>query len=184
MEDGNRMADENLATSEVANELRIIEELLPPDNVATRRIAIRSLFASLEALASEVNSKLARRLPPPKGAKHEEMHQYFLELCALSDMSYQVNESGVLKVEAPRIRIKNRILFMLNICARSNGVDLNPRDIRGWSDFMPALKIRNRITHPKTKTDLLVSKEDYDTVVKATRWFVLCFHRACGGKQL
>ena len=171
------------STHLLIDELRIIEELLPPDNVATRRIAIRSIFASIEALVSDITLKVVRRLPPPKDdAKHEDKHQYFLELCALSNISYRIDEKGVLKVEPPKIRFQNRVLFSLNLWARSNGVKLDPRKIEGWSDFKSAIAIRNRLTHPKTNTDLSVSKQDYDTAIKATQWFVRCNHRACGGK--
>lgn len=166
----------------LADELKIIEDLLPPDNVATRRIAIRSMFASIEALLSDINSKVVRKLPPPEGdAKHEDMHQYFLELCALSNISYRIDEKGVLKIEQPKSGFQNGVLFSLKLCAKSNGIDLNPRNIQGWDDFKSAVAIRNRLTHPKTKTDLFASRQDYDTAVKAMQWFVRCNHRACGG---
>ena len=169
-------------TRQLAEELQLIEERLPPDDPATRRIAIRSMFASVEALASAVMSSALRQLPPPATrASHEERHRYFLEACALSDISYEINDSGDLEIRPPRMRFQNRVIFALIMRAKASGITLKPKQVPGWPDFLVAVKIRNRVTHPKSESDLSLSKSDYAMAVKGLQWVVLCNHRACGG---
>lgn len=171
------------ATAIMAEELKTIEDKIPPTDVS-RRIAVRSVFSSIEMLLSEVSAKLVSLVQPPaNGAPHEEKHRYFLELCALSDISYEIKQNGVLEIKPPRIRFENRVLFVLNVLDRTVGRQTKPKQIVGWQEFQDAIKIRNRVTHPKTEEDLSVSQEDYDTVIKGLQWFVRCHHRACGGRQ-
>jgi hypothetical protein len=170
------------AAEQLAEELGIIETMLPPDSPATRRIAIRSMFASLEALSSAIMSSALRQLAPPaEPTTCEARHQYFLEVCALSDIAYEIDQSGDLKIQPPRIRFQNRILFALKMRAKASGVTLEPKQVAGWSDFLDAVKIRNRVVHPGSESDIVVSEDDYQTVVKGAQWFVRCNHRACGG---
>ena len=172
------------ATAMMAEELKIIEKKMPPTNAVSRRIAIRSLFSSVEILLSEISVNLINMVRPPVvGASHEEKHRYFLELCALSDISYEIRQNGTLVIKAPRIQFENRVLFVLNLLDKTIGRQVKPKEIEGWQEFQDSIKIRNRITHPKTKDDLAVSQEDYDTVIRGFQWFVRCHHRACGGHQ-
>ena len=170
------------ATTMMAEELKTIEDNLPHSDAVSRRIAIRSIFSSIEILLSEVSANLISIVPPPTdGAPHEEKHRYFLELCALSEISYEIRENGKLVIKPPRIPFKNRVLFVLELMDRTVGGQTRPKEIDGWKEFHDAIEIRNRVTHPKTKDDLSVSQEDYDSVIKGLQWFVRCHHRATGG---
>ena len=172
------------ATTLMVEELEIIEENIPPTNAVSRRIAIRSMFSSIEILLSEISAKLVSMVRPPADvAPHEEKHRYFLELCALSEISYEIRQNGKLVIKPPRIPFKNRVLFVLELIDRTVGGQTRLKEIDGWKEFHDAIKIRNRVTHPKTKDDLSVSQEDYDTVIKGLQWFVRCHHRACGGRR-
>lgn len=172
------------AVERLVDELRLIEEKLPSENPATRRIAIRSMYSSLEALASAIMSSAIIQFPEPSpNAPHAERHQYFLEICALSDISYRIDNNGNLKIESPKLRFRNRLLFALSMRAKASGIDLNLKQVPGWEDFVQATKIRNRVTHPRSEAELTVSKEDYDTAVKGLQWVIRCNHRACGGQD-
>ena len=48
----------------MVEELQLIEEALPPKNAATRRIQIRSMFASLEILLSDISAVLVKKIRP------------------------------------------------------------------------------------------------------------------------
>ena len=172
------------ATAMMAEELKIIEDKIPPTNAVSRRIAIRSLFSSIEILLSEISANLVSRVrPPADGAPHEEKHRYFLELCALSDISYEIKQNGMLVIKNPRVQFERRVLFVLSVLDRTIKRQTKLTKIEGWQEFQDAIKTRNRITHPKTKDDLSVSQEDYDTVIRGFQWFVRCHHRACGGRR-
>ena len=177
-------AGKTKATTLMVEELKIIEDRIPPTDDVSRRIAIRSIFSSIEILLSDVSAFLVRRLPPPAdSAPHEGKQRYFLELCALSDITYEIKQNGKLAIKPRRIQFKNRVLFVLNMLDKTIGGSVRPTGIEGWQQFQDAVKIRDRITHPKTKGDLSVSQEDYHTALKALRWFTQCHHRACGGSR-
>ena len=173
------------ALEEISRELQIIEELGNDDDTAIRRIKIRSVFASIEALTSAI---MATTLPTvthialtdPQAARDPKS---FLEICALSDMSYSINDKGGIKIESVRAQLRNRVLFALTMLAKANGVTLEAKQVEGWQEFLSATKIRDRITHPSDINDLAVSKEDYETVVSALQWVIRCNHRACGGSK-
>ncbi len=165
-------------------ELKLIEENIPANNCASRRVLIRSIFSSLEILLSDISAVLVKEMAPPEeSAPHEEKHRYFLELCALSDISYEIRQNGVLAIKSPRIRFENRVMFVLQLVDRTFGRGTKPSEIEGREEFLNAIKIRNRVTHPKTREDLQVSQEDYDTAVRGLQWFVSNHHRACGGSE-
>lgn len=44
------------------------------------------------------------------------------------------------------------------------------RNSEGWKKFEEAVKIRNRITHPKKKQDLIISNEDIKLLHKIEHW--------------
>ena len=166
---------------EMKNELLYIEEELEAKTDITRRIAIRTHFAVFEALLSQLQHMLTPKMPIRfDSLSHDEKHRQFLELCALSNISYQIDEKGILKLQYPKIPFKNRILFFLNMCLKCTGNTFNPREVEGWSEFQKAIQIRNRITHPKETSDLAVSEADFRTVIKGFQWFVRCQHRALG----
>jgi hypothetical protein len=39
-----------------------------------------------------------------------------------------------------------------------------------WQSFLEAIKVRNRITHPKKTADLVVSQDDLKNVIKTFEW--------------
>ncbi len=170
-------------SEKLAQELKLIEESVSLQSPEGRRIAIRSAFAGLEVLVSEICTGLLDKLPPADLESHEQRHQWFLELCALSNISYSIDDKGQLRQEPPKTSLKQRALFALNMRARVTQTQIDPKNDPGWNQFTKATKIRNRITHPKKESDLNVSNDDYSTVVEAIQWFVRYHHRACGGQK-
>ena len=171
------------ASENFVREIKLIEDSVSLSEPEGRRIAIRSVFAAVEILVADISANLVDKLPPADIESHDKKHKWFLELCALSNISYRINDKGQVQVEQPNTPLRNRALFALNMCARVTGTDLSPRSEEGWNEFLRATSIRNRITHPKDQTDLDVSAQEYDTVVKAFQWFVWCHHRAAGNKK-
>ena len=167
----------------LVEELELIENSISASTAHGRRIAIRSVFSALEVLVAEMGAILVKQPLPNDLANHEERHKYFLELCALSNISYRIDDRGQLQLEHPNIPLKQRVLFVMNMSARITGSEISPKGDDGWRKFLEATKIRNRITHPKNQDDLEVSRLEYDIVVEALKWFVRWHHRANGGTQ-
>ena len=122
------------ATTIMEEELKIIEDKLPPTNAVSRRISIRSIFSSIEILLSEISDNLISIVRPPEDvAPHEEKHRYFLQLCALSEISYEIKQNGKLVIKPPRIPFKNRVLFVLELIDRTAGGQTRPKRNR-WME--------------------------------------------------
>jgi hypothetical protein len=176
------------ALEELTRKLQAIEEHWPDgsDDPIQRRIAIRSSFAAVESLAAAM---MATALPAisqmavTSTASDEDRNTMFFQVCALSDLSYQITNFGEIKIQQARTGLKNKTLFAINMLAKSNGVQITPKEIQGWTDFKKAIDLRNRITHPKNADDLAVSQEEYDSAIKGLQWIVRCKHRACGGNH-
>ena len=165
-------------------ELELVEKMFPPNDDASRRIVIRSAFATIEILLADISANLVKKIPLiVAGFSHKDQHRHFMELCALSHISYDIKQNGELMIRNPRFPFENRVMFVLEHLNKITGSQITPRKMDGWEEFKSAIKIRNRITHPKTKDDLVVPKEDYDIVTKAAQWFVRCHHRVCGGEE-
>jgi len=176
------------ALEELTRELKAIEERWPGDSndPIQRRIAIRSSFAAVESLAAAM---MATALPAiskmavNSNLSGEDRTRMFFQVCALSDLSYHVADSGQIKIQPARTGLRNKALFAINMLAKSNGVQIVPREIEGWSHFKNAIELRNRITHPQNVDDLAVSQEEYDSAIKGLKWIVKCKHLACGGNN-
>lgn len=58
--------------------------------------------------------------------------------------------------------------------AKSSHVELDRKQVPGWADFQEGIKTRNRIVHPRSVEDVVVTEADYQTAVKAFQWVVRC----------
>jgi len=174
------------ALEELARELELIEHIGDggnPDPIKIR-LMIRSVFAAVESLAAAMMAAALPKIAALAVSSNEcseERHRMFFEVCALSDMSYQISDRGEISIQPARSQLKNKVLFAINMLAKSNSVTIAPRKIEGWDAFLNAIRIRNRITHPQAAEDLSVSSTDYETATKGLQWVVRCNHRACGG---
>src|SRR2546421_5319446 len=95
------------------------------------------------------------------------------ELSFLLEESYQLTDTG--KAEARHnygVRLAPNIRFVFNLVARIYNLayELKVND-SGWSSFREALEIRNRLTHPKTAADTVVSHNDFLLASQAFIWF-------------
>jgi hypothetical protein len=75
------------------------------------------------------------------------------------------------------------LLFTIRCYLKSHGASFTP-DIshRGWEALQCAVGVRNRITHPKSIADLVLTDEDLQKLVEASQWWkrtVLGMLEAC-----
>lgn len=93
------------------------------------------------------------------------------ELALLRERVYALDKGHVV-VKPHFIELKQNVRFTLRMVARRQKTDASP-DYSGvgWQAFRDAIKIRNRITHPRSPADCRVSNEDLATVRSAQSWF-------------
>ena len=147
------------------------------DTQFARRTLVRTLFAFIEGLTNQLSSVAAASAPTETGVFSAG------ELAALREESYDVNEHGEVEVRAARISLKRRIRLALRCYPRIHGASFTP-DLggQGWAALQAAIRIRDRLTHPKAETDLTVSDHDMTLLTTASDWYqqgIVALLKAC-----
>ncbi len=129
------------------------ERIEVADTQATRRDLIRALFAAIEGYVWEYRAFVKSivndigTIPP------------ILEL-ALTETSYSVNEQGTLEEHIRFIPLTSMIRLVTKLAEEHCPELKTDFSNAGWSNLKQTIKIRNRITHPKSTSDLEVTPED------------------------
>jgi len=132
-----------------------------------RRIFIRSLFAYIEGTCYRLKQdvKLFKKPSPQEDS-------------IISEKRYVLDEKGSIKERDLYLRPEENIRFAFRIYAECFGLGFKLKtDGNGWNDYKHALKIRNRITHPKKNNDLKISDKEWEWIKNARTWFDLEYQR-------
>jgi len=126
-----------------------------------RRIFIRSLFAYIEGTCYRLKQdvKLFKKTSPQEDS-------------IISEKTYGLNKKGVIKERDLYLRSQENLKFAFRIYAECFGSGFKLKtDGKGWDAYKHALKIRNRITHPKKNEDLKISDGEWAHIINARAWF-------------
>jgi hypothetical protein len=142
------------------------DALQQQDTEFRRRIFVRSVFAFIEAvvfrlkqLALEASNELSVELS-------------ISETALLSEESYELTEKGDPYTKTNHLQLPKNTRFAFKAVAQVFSSEYKLKiDNSGWASFLDAIKIRNRLTHPKTIGDTSVSDQELDVVSKALLWF-------------
>jgi hypothetical protein len=94
------------------------------------------------------------------------------EKCLLKEESYSVNNKGEISIIKSKIKTEENLLFCFNMIAKGCGSQsLINKSSKDWGNFITALKIRHRITHPKNITDIEVTDKEILIVAEVAAWF-------------
>lgn len=133
------------------------------DTQSSRRDLIRTLFVAIEGSVWELRKHVQDiaesidDLPP-------------LMALALKETSYIVTENGRL-IEQPRFIPLASMIRLVTSFAEALNPDLTVGfEGEGWADFKRSSKIRNRVTHPKSLDDLMISSEDLTIAWSGFLW--------------
>jgi hypothetical protein len=139
------------------------EQLVRIDTAASRRNLVRTTLAAIEGLvwtlkeAVHASTDALGELTP-------------LASMALRERSYIVAENGDI-IEQIRFITLRAMIRLICKQARLIVPDLNIRfDHDGWQKLKQAIALRNRITHPKSASDLIVSDHDLAIVSAGFSW--------------
>jgi len=135
------------------------------DSQFTRRIYLRSLFAFIEG-----NSFHLRQMAL---AAHNHRTQCFSneEIVMLEEKDIGIKDNGVLKVRKKHIDFATNIRFSQNSYIKAIGGDQPDYTSNGWAQLKKALKLRNRITHPRSEEDLNISDDELNVIHEAKEWY-------------
>ncbi|MEY2488781.1 MAG: hypothetical protein QOC70_723 [Verrucomicrobiota bacterium] len=96
------------------------------------------------------------------------------EISVLSGQAFSVDDNGNVRVRRLQISPSANLQLATRLAARCFDVDTpKPAESKvGWNRFHKAVKLRNRITHPNTASELAVSEAELQLVNHAFRWSV------------
>jgi hypothetical protein len=156
---------------EITKELELLEQHFDDSGKSSEpaaRLYIRVAFSVLEAEACIIRDKalqgLLARFEKTKSLNITAAH--FLE-----DYSYRLTSTGQLeRQEHSDLPFAAHFAFSVRTLADVAEVPQNYIQGPGWDSFQRAVKVRNRITHPKTENDLRLSEDDIERVHEGIAW--------------
>lgn len=130
------------------------------------RQLIRAVFAYIGAVTFSVKAWSAAYCMD-QGIEITPQERYFA-----TDTEYEINERGDIVEAAAKISLPRNIRFALAMKRKAHRI-AEPFDasVEWWSCLREAIKIRDRLTHPKMPGDLDVSGDDIVKVLKAKQGF-------------
>lgn len=135
------------------------------DSQFARRTYIRTLFAFIEG-----NSFRLRQLAL---SAHNHRTSCFTneEIVMLEEKNISVKSNGEVHVGSKYLDFQTGFKFTLSAYAKA--FDSSPPDYSesGWTKLIEVQKIRNRITHPKSKEDFDISDPELQTIDCAKEWY-------------
>jgi hypothetical protein len=139
------------------------------------RQLIRAVFAFLEAVTFSAKASCAG-ICMNRGIEISPEERYFA-----TDTEYDLNDKGEVVETVAKIPLARNIRFAINMKRRAYR-ESEPFDasVEWWSSLKTAIRIRDRLTHPKMPGDLDISGEDIVTVLRARDGFTAEFLRDTG----
>ncbi len=143
----------------------VLKQVQTSDTASDRRNALRTIISAMEGAAWVYRMHILSML--------EELDRStpMLER-AFSETSLYVSENGQIR-EQPRfvsttamIRLTTRVAQ--DLCP---GLHVDFNEV-GWQELQKAIKVRNRITHPKSLSDLSVTHEDVEQAHAGFDWLL------------
>jgi len=130
------------------------------------RQLIRSIFAYIEAVTFSMKVWSAGYCIE-HGIDISPQERYFA-----TDTEYEVNERGEVVEAIAKISLARNIRFALAINRKALGIQESfDASVEWWSCLKKAIRVRDRLTHPKLPGDLDVSGDDILDALKARAGF-------------
>jgi hypothetical protein len=146
------------------------------DSQMYRRAYVRSVFAFIEGILYRMK-RTAAHLGWPLGKLT------IAEMITIDETAFDINNKGEVEAKPVFIRFLNNVKFSFRIYSKS--VDSTFKlslGGNGWQKLQEAVKVRDRLMHPKLTTDLDVTDAEVEATKMAFDWFftsyALCSHYA------
>jgi len=130
------------------------------------RQLIRAIFAYIEAVTFSIKAWSAGYCLE-NGIDITPQERYLA-----TDTEYELNDRGEVVETKSRIPLARNIRFALAILRKAHGIEESfDASVEWWSCLKNAIRVRDRLTHPKLPGDLDVSDEDILNALKAKEGF-------------
>lgn len=133
------------------------------DSATHRRELIRTAFAAIEGVIWVYRNHVAAVARDLEALEPGEQ-------MALAERSYTVTEQGKVFEQQRYLSMTATFRLISRIVSRLS--ETADRSFEGteWNDFRKALKVRHRITHPKSENDLVIANGDIEAALCAFYW--------------
>jgi hypothetical protein len=127
-----------------------------------RRLFVRSVFSFIEAAVFKIKTGAlfwdTSKLVPP-------------EIALINEEDYELDDRGTIKTRKARLRFSGNFRFAFAVAAKAAGVTYQ-LDVGGdgWRALRDAVKVRDRLMHPKGSGDLVVTDSEVRGVMEAFHW--------------
>lgn len=138
---------------------------ISPENEFPVRQLVRAAFAYIEAVTYSAKLTAAEKCLDD-GIPISMPERYYA-----TETKYELSEKGEVIEKSAQIRMAQNLRFTFNLLARAYNKDLFDPSQAWWSSLKSAIKIRDRLTHPRSPEDLDISTNELATVIKATNGF-------------
>lgn len=160
--------------TELSEEYAVISKGGHPSTLSQSqmRMWVRTSFATLEALIYAWKQMAVEYHPDPDCKVITQAERVFAE-----EKQYRLSDDGDVEVRKGKVDLETNIRFAYKLLAKSGSIPskLNERGSSEWQTLQKAIEIRNRITHPKSTRDLVLTGDEYNTVSHAFGWVFLTF---------
>jgi hypothetical protein len=128
-----------------------------------RRLIMRSIFSYIEAVVFSMKRTALERHPEAL-TDGEKM--------LAAEAAFELSEAGQVVKRAAKVSLGSNIKFAFAIFSKAyktwSPLNLvNP----GWQSLLRSIKARDRITHPKSPSDLQISDAELDDAHTGLNWF-------------
>lgn len=140
--------------------------LVKEDSQYTRRAYIRSMFALIEGTIWVLKQSLLQALD-----EENTIHLSPGEREMLSDTTYELKSNGQIKEQTKYLKLTDNLKFTYSMLAKYTPINMKlETSTVEWENFITAINIRNRITHPKTPDDISISDKEIQLCKHVTSW--------------
>lgn len=138
-------------------------EVTTADTNFNARMLIHSAFAYMEGAMSYLKFECLFAGEDDRG---ESLNP--IEAAYIMDIEYRLADNGTIKERAARIPLKANVSFAFSTYERLHHIPSIFDSSSEWfSAFGNAIKVRDRITHPKNPLDLEIMPQEVITTIKA-----------------
>lgn len=136
------------------------------DSQFLRRSLLRAIFAAIESVIYGMKTEILNR--------KNVAEPIFTtgEIALLEGKTFDINKKGEVIESAKFVEIKKNIRFIFKTYGKCYNTKLELEDDSiGWKYFVELVDKRNRITHPKTEQDLIITDKDIMKCRLVVSWF-------------
>ncbi|XSG76760.1 hypothetical protein ACP8Y2_07080 [Herpetosiphon llansteffanensis] len=95
------------------------------------------------------------------------------EMYILKEKDLKVDKDGKVFSDQRFIKLEYNILFSIKWYSYVYNIDYSiDKGVKEWEIFKKSISIRNRITHPKSIEDIIISDNDIKNIIKVKEWFL------------